>query len=119
MVGVYWVVVLIIAAIVGVFAASNAGTVALAFWPLPYVANAPLYLVVLVSLLLGMAIGALAVWIRGSRRRRELRECRRQNAALARELATTQAQLARESQPALPTLSSAPPNKNLPRAQSF
>ena len=119
MVGVYWVGVLIIAAVVGLFAASNAGTVTLAFWPLPYLANAPLYLVVLVSLLFGMVIGALAAWIRGSRRRRELRECRRQNAALARELAATQAQLAREPPPALPTLTSAPPNKNLPRAQSF
>jgi uncharacterized integral membrane protein len=115
MVGVYWVAVLIMAAVVGLFAASNAGTVTLEFWPLPYLANAPLYLVVLVSLLFGIAIGALAAWIRGSHRRRELRECRRQNAALARELAATQAQLARESQP---TLTSAP-NKNLPRAQSF
>lgn len=116
MVGVYWVAVLVIAAVVGLFAASNAGTVTLEFWPLPHLAYAPLYLVVLVSLLFGIAIGALAAWIRGSRRRRELRECRRQNAALARELAATQAQLARESQP---TLTSAPPNINLPRVQSF
>lgn len=117
MVGVYWIGVLIIAAVVGLFAASNAGTVTLAFWPLPYLANAPLYLAVLVSLLFGIAIGALAAWIRGSRRRRELRECRRQNAALARELAATQAQLARELQSTQPTLSA--PSTKLPRAQSL
>ena len=119
MAGVYWIGVLVIAAIVGLFAASNAGTVSLGFWPLPFVANAPVYLVVLVSLVFGMAIGAVAVWIKGGRRRRELRECRRQNAALARELAATQVQLARESQTPHSALPSAPPNKNLPRAQSF
>jgi uncharacterized integral membrane protein len=113
----YWIAVLIIAAAVALFAASNSATVALGFWPVPYIADAPLYLVVLVSLLFGIAIGALAVWIRGGRRRRELRESRRQNAALARELAATQAQLARESPQA--TLTSAPPSQNLPRAQSF
>lgn len=119
MAGVYWIAVLIIAAAVALFAASNAGTVTLGFWPVPYFATAPLYLVVLVSLLFGIVIGALAVWIRGGRRRRELRECRRQNAALARELAATQAQLASESQALQAPLASTAPNKNLPPAQSF
>jgi lipopolysaccharide assembly protein A len=114
MAAVYWVGVLIIAAVVGLFAASNAGTVSLAFWPLPFIANAPLYLVVLVSLVFGIVIGALAVWIKGGRRRRQLRESRRQNAALARELAATQAQLARESPPTVVT--SPAPNKNSLRA---
>jgi lipopolysaccharide assembly protein A len=116
MAAVYWVGVLIIAAVVGLFAASNAGTVSLAFWPLPFIANAPLYLVVLVSLVFGIVIGALAVWIKGRRRRRELRESRRQNAALARELAATQAQLARESPAPSTALTSQPPDKNSLRA---
>ncbi|MBV8119885.1 MAG: DUF1049 domain-containing protein [Alphaproteobacteria bacterium] len=94
---VYWGGVIVIAAVVSLFAASNRATVTLGLWPLPYLAEAPLYLVVVVSLLFGVLIGALAVWIGGSRRRRELRECRRQNAALSRELAATQGQLARGS----------------------
>jgi uncharacterized integral membrane protein len=90
----YWAFVIVIAVLVSVFAASNRETVALGLWPLPFLAQAPLYLVVLVALFFGFVIGAVAAWIRGSRRRRQLRECRRQNEALARELAATQAQLA-------------------------
>jgi lipopolysaccharide assembly protein A len=95
---VYWASVIIIAALVSLFAASNRETVSLGLWPLPYLAQAPLYLVVLVVLFFGFAIGAVAVWIKGLRRRRQLRDCRRQNEALARELAATQSQLARDTQ---------------------
>ena len=94
---VYWAGVIVIAAVVSLFAASNRQTVSLGFWPVQFVADAPLYLIVVVSLLFGVLIGALAVWIRGRHRRRELRECRRQNAALSRELAATQSQLAHEA----------------------
>jgi uncharacterized integral membrane protein len=90
---VYWAWVIVVGAAVALFAASNRQTVALALWPLPFLAQSPLYLVVLVSLAFGFAIGAVAAWIKGRRRRRLLRECRRQNEALARELASTQAQL--------------------------
>jgi lipopolysaccharide assembly protein A len=91
---VYWAWVIVGGAVAALFAASNRETVALALWPLPFLAQSPLYLVVLVSVAFGFAIGAVAAWIRGRRRRRLLRECRRQNEALARELASTQAQLA-------------------------
>lgn len=91
---VYWAGILVVAALVSLFAASNRETVSLGLWPLPFLAQAPLYLVVLVALFFGFAIGAVAAWIKGRRRRRQLRECRRQNEALARELAATQSQLA-------------------------
>lgn len=91
---VYWIGVIAIAALAGLFAASNRDPVSLGLWPLPFVAVAPIYLLVTVSVLFGILIGAFAVWIKGGRRRREYRECRRQNAALSRELATTQARLA-------------------------
>jgi lipopolysaccharide assembly protein A len=91
---VYWAGVIVIAALVALFAASNRETVALGLWPLPFLAQSPLYLLVLVSLLFGFVIGTVAAWIRGRYRRRQLRECRRQNEALARELAAMQAQLA-------------------------
>lgn len=92
---VYWTVVIIVAAVVALFAASNRETVSLGLWPLPFLAQAPLYLVVLAALVIGFAVGAFVLWARGRGRRRQLRECRRQNEALARELAATQAQLAR------------------------
>jgi len=95
----YWAVVIAIAALVSLFAASNRETVSLGLWPLPFLAAAPLYLVVVVSLVFGFSIGAVAAWIRGLRRRRELRECRRRNNALARELAATQSQLAQTALP--------------------
>jgi uncharacterized integral membrane protein len=95
----YWAFVIVIAALVSVFAASNRETVVLGLWPLPFLAQAPLYLVVLVALFFGFAIGAVAAWIRGRRRRRQLRQCRRQNEALTRELAATQAQLASTETP--------------------
>jgi uncharacterized integral membrane protein len=95
----YWAFVLVIAALVALFAASNREIVVLGLWPLPFVAQAPLYLVVLVALFFGFAIGAVAAWIKGRRRRRQLRQCRRQNEALARELAATQAQLASATEP--------------------
>lgn len=94
---VYWTVVLIVAAVVALFAASNRETVSLGLWPLPFLAQAPLYLVVVAALAVGFIAGALVLWARGRGRRRQLRECRRQNEALARELAATQAQLARGS----------------------
>ncbi|HUC72861.1 MAG TPA: lipopolysaccharide assembly protein LapA domain-containing protein [Stellaceae bacterium] len=95
---IYWAGILVIAALVSVFAASNRETVALGLWPLPFLAQAPLYLVVLVALFFGFATGAVAAWIKGRRRRRQLRACRRQNEALARELAATQSQLADSAQ---------------------
>jgi uncharacterized integral membrane protein len=78
--------VIIVVAVVSLFALSNREMVSLGLWPLPFVAEAPLYLVVAVSLVCGVLIGAVAVWIKGSRRRDELREYRRQNAEPAREL---------------------------------
>ncbi len=102
---VYWAGVIVIAALVSLFAASNREIVSLGLWPFPFVAAAPLYLVVVVALLFGFAAGAVGTWIRGHRRRREWRECRRQNAALSRELAATQSQLAPPSQ----TMRNAPP----------
>ncbi len=94
---VYWLIVALIAVAVSLFAVSNRQTVTIGLWPLPFLAAAPLYLVVLAALLCGLAIGAAMAWIKGGRRRRELRECRRRNAALARELTATQSQLAREA----------------------
>ena len=90
---VYWIAILGLAIILGVFAVSNREVTSLALWPLPFVVGLPLYLMVFAAVLAGFLAGALVAWMGGARRRGELRRCRRRNEALARELAATQAQL--------------------------
>ena len=72
---------------------SNRESVALGFWPLPFVAEAPLYLVAFAGLLLGFATGELHAWIGRRRLKRALRRRDREIEALRRELTATQAQL--------------------------
>ena len=90
----FWLFVVIIAAALALFAVSNRESVTLGLWPLPFLVELPLYLLVLVVLLFGFLFGELAAWIAGRRRRREVRRSRRLIAALERELSATQAQLA-------------------------
>ncbi len=89
----FWISVLLIAAVLALFAASNRTTVALGLWPLPFVVELPLYLAILLALLSGFVAGALGAWLVGHQRRREVRRRGRRIAALERELAATQAQL--------------------------
>ena len=100
----HWSGMIIVVAAVSLLALSNPGVVSLGLWPLPFVAKAPLYLIVVVSLTCGVLIGATTVWIEGHQRRHELRECRRQKDALARELAAAQERPRRE-----PPISQRPP----------
>ena len=89
----FWFVVLLAAAALAVFAASNRAVVALGLWPLPFVVEPPLYLAILVALLIGFIAGVLVAWSAGRHRRREGRRRGRRIAALERELAVTQAAL--------------------------
>jgi lipopolysaccharide assembly protein A len=75
------------------FSVSNRETISLAFWPLPFLVDLPLYLLFFLSLLIGFLIGGCAAWIAGGRDRTELRRRRRRIEALERELAVTQSQL--------------------------
>jgi putative membrane protein len=90
---VYWAVTLAVATVLSLFAVSNREAVWLGLWPLPFLVGIPLYLVVFGAAIVGFLTGALAAWIAGANRRRELRHCRRRSEALARELAATQSQL--------------------------
>jgi uncharacterized integral membrane protein len=75
------------------FAVSNREMVPVGFWPLPFLADVPVYLLCFLSLLCGALIGVIAAWAAAGRNRRELRHQRRRIEALERELGATQAQL--------------------------
>jgi uncharacterized integral membrane protein len=90
---VYWAVTLVAAVLLIPFALSNREPVSLGFWPLPFLVDLPLYFLVLLMLLAGFVIGAVANWISGRRIRRELRRRRRRVEALKRELVAARSQL--------------------------
>ncbi len=89
----FWILVALAAAALGLFAASNREAVSLTLWPLAFALDLPLYLALLATLLAGFVIGALTAWIAGGRWRREARQRRRRIRALEHELAATQRQL--------------------------
>lgn len=89
----FWICIALLAGALALFAGSNRESVALAWWPLGFVLELPLYLALLGALVLGMLVGAAAAWYAGRRRRREARRRGRRIAALERELAAAQAQL--------------------------
>jgi len=90
---VYRAVFLVVAIVLILFAVSNRETVSIAFWPLPFLADVPLYLLCFLTLSIGALIGLGAASFGRRRDRRELRARRRQIEALQRELAATQSQL--------------------------
>jgi lipopolysaccharide assembly protein A len=90
---VFWSLTLISAAVLVPFAIANRATVSLGLWPLPFMLETPVYLLVLLTLFAGFVMGAACVWIAGHGLRRELRRRRRRVEALERELAATQARL--------------------------
>ena len=84
---IYWLVTLVLALALTVFAVSNLERVPVGFWPFSDLLVAPLYLVVILALLLGFLIGELVAWINGRHRRREARRRARRIESLERELA--------------------------------
>ena len=83
---------LVIAVVLILFAVSNRETVSVGFWPLPFLVDAPLYLLCFLSLVIGALIGVATAWMAGHRTRRELRTRGRRIEALERELMATQSQ---------------------------
>jgi uncharacterized integral membrane protein len=84
---------LLIAVVLILFAVSNRETVSVGVWPLPFLADVPLYLLCFLSLAIGALIGVAIAWMAGHRTRRELKARRRRIDALERELMATQSQL--------------------------
>jgi uncharacterized integral membrane protein len=81
--------------LVGVLiAVSNTQTVSLALWPLPQVVMAPLYLLVVALLLLGVLVGLIIGWWAARHHRRRGRKYRAEAERLDRELAQARQALA-------------------------
>jgi lipopolysaccharide assembly protein A len=90
---VYSAVIVVSSSLLIAFAVSNRGTVSLGLWPLPFLIDLPLYLLVLLLVLAGFVVGAATVWIAGRRVRRELRHRRRRIKALEGELKAARSEL--------------------------
>ena len=88
-----WAATLLAAVLLIPFALSNREHISLGLWPLPFLLDVPLYLLVLLLLLAGFIVGAAATWIAGRHIRRELRRRRRRIEALERELVAARSQL--------------------------
>ena len=68
-----WILIGLFALALVIFAVDNRQVVTISLWPLPIEASMSLYLVVLLTLLVGFLIGELAAWMNGHRWRREAR----------------------------------------------
>ena len=104
--------------LVGVLiAVSNTQRVQLELWPLPFRADPPLYLLVIVLLLLGVLAGLGLGWWAGRRYRRRARERHGELARLEREVADLRADLA-AARPAPPPVQPAPRDQRAIERQS-
>jgi uncharacterized integral membrane protein len=92
---VYWLAILVLAALFGVFAWFNLEEVTISLWPFMELPGQRLGVVVLLALAVGFLAGEFVAWMNGGRWRREARRRARRIEALERELAATQAQLPR------------------------
>jgi uncharacterized integral membrane protein len=82
-----WLLALPLSLLAVVFAVANRHDLRLELWPLPWSLDLPVYLAVLVPLVVGLAIGALAMWLAGHRTRMTARAQRRRAESLERQLA--------------------------------
>jgi len=82
-----WIITLPLMAVAVVFAIANREAVVLDLWPLALTIKAPLFLLVLGSIVFGLLAGAAVAWVSAGATRRRAREARRRVADLERELA--------------------------------
>lgn len=80
----------VIGAVVILFAVSNRTPVTLDFWPLPFFLPTPLYLVVLAGTFLGFIFGGLVAWISAGSARSKARREKRRASSLEKDLTTLQ-----------------------------
>lgn len=94
----------IVAALVIAFAIVNRQGVTLNFWPFPYAATVPLYLIMLAALAAGVAVGGVVTWVRGGKWRKRARAAERESKALADRLAAERVEARERAAPPAPRL---------------
>ena len=82
-----WVLTIPITLVVVVFTLANRQPVAIDLWPFDLVAEPPLYLLVLLTLLLGFLLGIVVLWLAGGRARDRARRAHYRASDLEREVA--------------------------------
>lgn len=99
---IFWLLAIPLLAVIAAFAVTNRGPVSLELWPLPFVATVPAFLVILVAVSVGLAIGATVMWLSTGIQRRELRRRGRRIDALESELHTLRRRFAEGDLPDRP-----------------
>jgi len=95
-----WIILVPVALAVISFSINNRGGISVDLWPSPFVLDAPLYVVVLLSIVVGIGIGACIAWLSAGRARGRARANARRAAAAEREAETLRRQASDgESQP--------------------
>jgi len=89
-----WILVLPLAAVAVIFAVMNRAAVAIDLWPLPWQIQAPVFLILLGSLAVGLLIGLLLALLTGGSRRRRTRQYVQANERQAIEIRELRRQLA-------------------------
>lgn len=83
-----WLLLVPFAVLVVVFSISNLHGVTLSFWPFSETVSPPVFLLVLVSLLLGFLVGAAVMWLSDGRVRQRARQEHRRVNELQRDVST-------------------------------
>jgi uncharacterized integral membrane protein len=100
--GLFWIVVVPLAAASGFFAVANRGLVTVDLWPVSGHLDMPLYIALLAIFSAGFVIGAFVAWISAGRARSRARAAERRANALEREVAVLQHRF-EEAAPAVPS----------------
>jgi hypothetical protein len=89
-----WIIIVVLAAVLGAFAIHNHHAVPLDLWPLPVgEVKVAAFVLVLAAAFAGFVLGGLCAWIGGAASRRAAREKARALASARRELDETRARL--------------------------
>lgn len=88
-----WIIMVPVALAVISFAVNNRAAVGVDLWPAPFTVEAPLFAVVLASLVGGVMLGGLIAWLSGGRARHRARANARRAAAAEQELSVLRQRL--------------------------
>jgi len=103
---------LILAAILVVFAIDNGASMTISLWPLPWQATLPGFIALFFALVIGFLVGAVAVWLSGSKARKRARDLAATSRAQAHQIAEQERRYAAARAAAAPPAGSpmAPPS---------